>query len=98
MASTKLTEPDISAHLLKIPAWIVKDGKLHRQYKFPDFSLAIGFMMAAAVIIEKKDHHPEWFNVYNEVTVDLVTHDAGGITHKDFELATVMEQIAVKLA
>jgi 4a-hydroxytetrahydrobiopterin dehydratase len=97
MPSQKLAEPEISAHLLKIPQWIVKDGKLHRQYSFPDFSLAIGFMMAAAVLIEKKNHHPEWFNVYNRVTVDLTTHDAGGITAKDFDLAAVMEQIFVRL-
>ncbi len=98
MPSTKLTESEISAHLLKLPEWKVKDGKLHRQYKFPDFSLAIGFMMAAAVLIEKKDHHPEWFNVYNKVTVDLTSHDAGGITSKDFDLAATLEQIFVRLA
>lgn len=97
MPSTKLTPSEISSHLLKLPDWSVKDGKLHRDYQFPDFSLAIGFMMSAAVLIEKKDHHPEWFNVYNKVTVDLTSHDAGGITAKDFDLAAALEQIAVKL-
>jgi 4a-hydroxytetrahydrobiopterin dehydratase len=98
MPSQKLTEREISDRLPKLREWTVKDGKLHREYKFPDFSLAIGFMMAAAVLIEKTNHHPEWFNVYNKVTVDLTTHDAGGITAKDFDLAATMEQIAVKLA
>src|ERR1700759_595047 len=84
MASTKLTEPEIGIRLQKLPDWSVKDGKLHRDYQFPNFSLAIGFMMSAAVVIEKKDHHPEWYNVYNKVAVDLTSHDAGGITDKDF--------------
>ncbi len=98
MPSQKLTDDAITAELLKLPEWSVKDGKLHREYKFADFSLAIGFMMAAAVLIEKKNHHPEWANVYSKVTVDLTTHDAGGITSKDFELAITLEQIAGKLA
>jgi 4a-hydroxytetrahydrobiopterin dehydratase len=97
MPSTKLTPSEISSQLLKLPDWSVKDGKLHRDYQFPNFSLAIGFMMSAAVLIEKKDHHPEWFNVYNKVTVDLTSHDAGGITARDFDLASALEQIAVKL-
>jgi 4a-hydroxytetrahydrobiopterin dehydratase len=97
MPSTKLTPSEISSHLPKLPDWNVKDGKLHRDYQFPDFSLAIGFMMSAAVLIEKKNHHPEWFNVYNKVTVDLTSHDAGGITAKDFDLAAALEQIAAKL-
>ena len=98
MPSTKLTQSEISDHLLKLPEWSVQNGKLHREYKFPDFPQAIGFMMTAAVMIEKKDHHPEWFNVYNKVTVDLTTHDAGGITAKDLDLAATLEQIARKLA
>jgi 4a-hydroxytetrahydrobiopterin dehydratase len=97
MPTNKLSQTEIGDHLLKLPEWTVKDEKLHREYKFPNFSLAIGFMMAAAVLIEKKNHHPEWFNVYNKVTVDLTTHDAGGITAKDFELAATMEQLFAKL-
>jgi 4a-hydroxytetrahydrobiopterin dehydratase len=75
----------------------VKDGKLHREYKFPDFAHAFGFMATAAVLIEKMNHHPEWFNVYSRVAVDLVTHDAGGITTKDLALASVLDGIALKL-
>jgi 4a-hydroxytetrahydrobiopterin dehydratase len=77
--------------------WSVKDGKLHREYKFADFPHAIGLMAIAAPSIEKMNHHPEWANVYNRVTVDLTTHDAQGITEKDFELANLLEGIAKKL-
>jgi 4a-hydroxytetrahydrobiopterin dehydratase len=80
-----------------LPGWSVKDGKLHREYKFSDFPHAIGFMTIAAPGIEKMNHHPEWLNVYNRVTVDLSTHDAGGITQKDYDLATFLEGIAQKL-
>ena len=75
----------------------MKDGKLHREYKFPDFAHAFGFIATSAVLIEKMNHHPEWFNVYGRVVVDLVTHAAGGITKKDIELASVLEGIARKL-
>ena len=73
------------------------DGKLHREYKFADFVHAFGFMTTAALAIEKMNHHPEWFNVYNQVRVDLTTHDAGGITAKDVELAGLLDRTAKKL-
>jgi 4a-hydroxytetrahydrobiopterin dehydratase len=94
----KLDESDVSARVEKMAGWSVKDGKLHREYKFPDFAHAFGMMATAAPTIEKMDHHPEWSNVYNRVTVDLSTHDAGGITQKDFDLAALLEGIAKKLA
>jgi 4a-hydroxytetrahydrobiopterin dehydratase len=93
----KLTEGEISAAVGRLPGWSVKDAKLHREYKFPDFAHAMGFMMTAAPAIERLDHHPEWANVYNRVTVDLTTHDAGGITQKDCDLAALLEGIAKKL-
>lgn len=93
---TKLTDAEISAGLL--PGWKVQNAKLHREYKFPDFAHAFGFMATAAPLIEKMNHHPEWANVYNRVTVDLSTHDAGGITTKDIDLAALLEGIALKLA
>ena len=93
----KLTEGEIAAAVRQLPGWSVKDGKLHREYKFPDFGHAMGFMMTATPAIERLDHHPEWANVYNRVTVDLSTHDAGGITQKDCELAALLEGIAKKL-
>ena len=93
----KLTEGEVSAAVGQLPGWSVKDGKLHREYKFPDFAHAMGFMMTATPAIERLDHHPEWANVYNRVTVDLSTHDAGGITQKDCDLAALLEGIAKKL-
>jgi len=93
----KLTQGEISAAVTRLSGWSVKDGKLHREYKFPNFAHAMGFMMTAAPAIERLDHHPEWANVYNRVTVDLSTHDAGGITQKDCDLAALLEGIAKKL-
>ncbi len=94
----KLTDAEISANLAHLPHWSLKNGKLHREYKFADFAYAFGFMATAAPLIEKRDHHPEWSNVYNRVTVDLMTHDAQGVTQKDVDLAKLLESIAVKLA
>ena len=94
----KMTDAEISAGIAKLAGWSVQNGKLHREYKFADFPHAFGFMATAAPAIEKMDHHPEWSNVYNRVTVDLTTHDAGGITQKDFDLAALLEGIAKKLA
>ena len=75
VATQKLSESEINRALACFDGWTVKDGKLHREYTFPDFSSAIGFMTAAAVRIEKLNHHPEWSNVYNRVYFDLTTHD-----------------------
>ena len=94
---TKLTDAQITAGLVPLPGWKVQNAKLHREYKFPDFAHAFGFMATAAPLIEKMNHHPEWANVYNRVTVDLNTHDAGGITQKDLDLAALLEGIAKKL-
>jgi 4a-hydroxytetrahydrobiopterin dehydratase len=94
----KLTDTELSAAVAQLSGWSVKNGKLHRDYKFPDFAHAFGFMATAAPLIEKRDHHPEWANVYNRVSVDLMTHDAGGITQKDVDLAVLLESIAKKLA
>jgi 4a-hydroxytetrahydrobiopterin dehydratase len=96
--AAKLSQPDIDARLAKLAGWTVSQGKLHREYKFADFAHAFGFMASSAVRAEAMAHHPEWFNVWNRVTVDLTTHDAGGLTDKDFELARAMEAIAAKLA
>lgn len=90
----KLTGTEISSAIAALAGWSVQDGKLHREYKFRDFPHAIDFMAAAAAGIEKMNHHPEWANVYNRVTVDLTTHSAGGITQKDFDLAGLLEGLA----
>ena len=97
MALKTLEAGEIDAALAQLPGWTVKDKKLHRDYKFPDFPHAVGFMTTAALGIEKMNHHPEWSNVYNRVSVDLTTHDSGGVTLRDVELARWLEQIAAKL-
>ena len=90
----KLTDSEIQARLQELPGWRVVNGKLHRELQFADFVTAFGFMTQVALLAEKRDHHPEWFNVYNKVVIDLTTHDAGGISAKDFELAKAMEALA----
>lgn len=97
MARQKLDEQELGLALKQLSGWEIKQEKLHRDYKFPDFAHAFGFMATAAVLIEKRNHHPEWLNVYNRVSVDLTTHDSGGITRHDVELATLLDSIASKL-
>lgn len=98
MAREKLKDSELNSALERLTGWTVQNGKLHREYQFADFAHAFGFMATAAVLIEKMNHHPEWFNVYSRVSIDLTTHDAGGITQKDLELAELLERIAGKLA
>jgi 4a-hydroxytetrahydrobiopterin dehydratase len=98
MASrARIPESEIHSALQSLPEWKVVNAKLHREYTFADFPHAFGFMAAAATVAESMQHHPEWSNVYNRVTVDLTTHDAGGITQKDLQLARKLEDIAQKL-
>jgi 4a-hydroxytetrahydrobiopterin dehydratase len=93
----KLTQKEIESALAGLPGWTLSKAKLHHEYKFPDFVHAFGFMATSAIAIEKMNHHPEWFNVYNKVIVDLSTHDAGGISAKDVELAKLLDAFASKL-
>ncbi|MBI1375203.1 MAG: 4a-hydroxytetrahydrobiopterin dehydratase [Phycisphaera sp.] len=92
--ATKLTGDEIAAALAGLAGWTLVDGKLHAEFKFADFNAAFGFMTRCALVAEQMNHHPEWFNVWNTVRVDLSTHDAGGVTQKDVDLATKMNQIA----
>ncbi len=78
----------------ELDGWSIVDGKLHKEYVFADFVAAFGFMASGALCAERRNHHPEWLNVYNRVRVDLSTHDAGGITWFDVELARDLERIA----
>jgi 4a-hydroxytetrahydrobiopterin dehydratase len=94
----KLTETEIATALTKLPVWKLEGDKLHREYKFADFVAAFGFMTGVALVAQAMDHHPEWFNVWNTVRVDLATHDAGGITALDVKLAHAMEELASRLA
>jgi 4a-hydroxytetrahydrobiopterin dehydratase len=77
-----------------LDGWVVQDGKLHKEYVFRNFVEAFAFMSGAALCAERKNHHPEWFNVYRTVRVDLSTHDAGGITTWDVELAREFDALA----
>jgi 4a-hydroxytetrahydrobiopterin dehydratase len=90
----KWTDSDIAEGLKNLPGWAVAGGKLHRDYQFENFVQAFGFMAGAALVAESMGHHPEWFNVYSKVTVDLVTHSVKGISQFDFELAQKMEALA----
>jgi 4a-hydroxytetrahydrobiopterin dehydratase len=92
----KLTGGARKAALAKLKGWIEVDGRdaISRKFTFKDFNEAFGFMARAALIAEKLDHHPEWFNVYNKVEVTLATHDAGGVTERDLELAQEMNRLA----
>ena len=82
-----LTAEALAEAMADLDGWSVRDGKLHREYVFASFVEAFAFMTAAALCAERKNHHPEWYNVYRTVRVDLSTHDAGGITLWDVELA-----------
>jgi len=92
--AVKLDDQTIAQRLVELEGWTLKDGKLHRSFRFGDFVAAFGFMSSAALVAESLNHHPEWFNVYNKVQVDLTTHDAGGITDLDFRLAARMNELA----
>jgi 4a-hydroxytetrahydrobiopterin dehydratase len=90
----KLSPEEIDAARATLPNWTVVAGKLHREFRFADFSAAWGFMSQVALAAEAMNHHPEWFNVYHTVRIDLSTHDAGGITNRDLELAAKIDRIA----
>lgn len=93
MSVEKLTSDQIEASLKALPDWELKDGKLHRSLRFKNFVQAWGFMTQAAILAESMDHHPEWSNVYSRVIIDLTTHEAGGISRLDFELAKKMNGV-----
>lgn len=90
----RLSAAQIKKRLASLPSWSLAAGKLRRKFEFADFSEAFGFMARAALVAEKLDHHPDWSNVWNQVTVELSTHDAGGLTALDFELAAAMDRLA----
>lgn len=88
---TLLDPKDVASDL---PGWTGGDDFITKVFKFDDFATAFGFMTRIAIIADKMDHHPEWFNVYNRVDVTLTTHDAGGVTDKDVTLAKAMQSAA----
>lgn len=96
MPRTPLSPEDVARELVTLEGWTYTGGRLERTYEFRDFVEAFAFMTAAALRVQEMDHHPEWSNVYGTVRVGLVTHDAGGVTGRDVELARRMEAIAVR--
>lgn len=93
MSTAKLSTSEIESQLEKLPSWQLRDDKLYRQWKFADFVAAFGFMSKVALLAERANHHPEWRNVYNRVEIELTTHDAGGISAKDFLLAAEIDAL-----
>jgi 4a-hydroxytetrahydrobiopterin dehydratase len=95
MTRRTLTDEEIATELANLPGWAVKEGKLHKQFKFKSFAQALGWMVSVGIYADKMDHHPEWSNVYNRVTVSLVTHDLdNSISSWDVDLAKQMERLA----
>ena len=90
----KLTDDEITSRLSSLDGWSLEAGKLHREFRFTNFVEAFGFMTRAAIEAESMNHHPEWFNVYSKVVVDLTTHEASGISELDFRLAEIMNSLA----
>lgn len=96
----KKLDPSVRAQALNaLPKWTDVSGRdaISRRFEFKDFSAAFAFMTRVALLAEKMDHHPEWFNVYNRVDVTLSTHDASGVTDKDLAMAKAMDGYASNL-
>ena len=91
----KLSDKEIEVEIDKIRGWKVINGKISKTIEFESFNEALGFMTRVALEVEKLNHHPEWFNVYNKVKIELVTHDVEGISNYDFELARIIDNIEI---
>jgi len=96
----KLPIEELRAALKRLPDWRLAEGReaITRKYQFVDFDAAFAFMTRVALLAAKTDHHPEWFNVYNNLEVTLATHDAGGVTQKDIDLAMAMDGYAALMS
>ncbi len=94
MAVSTLSKSELDTRLSNLDGWSIQNDKLHKEFKFKDFVRAFGFMSSMALVSESMGHHPEWFNVYNKVSVDLTTHDAGGITSNDIDWASKANDLA----
>lgn len=90
----RLTEPEIEIAMKKLDGWSRSGEQIKAEFRFKDFRTAFAFMTACALCAEKLDHHPDWSNSYSLVRVQLTTHDAGGLTQKDFDLALLMNDAA----
>ena len=89
----KLSRNEIARESSKLRSWKIAKGRLHREVEFRSFEDAMAFMIRASMEVSKLDHHPEWFNVYNRVEIDLVTHDVNGLSNYDFMLARILDQV-----
>ena len=92
-ATKKLTDAEVNEHLTRAKGWTLASGKLHRAFECKDFVSAFGNMTRVALVAESMNHHPEWFNVWNRVVIDLNTHSVKGISNLDFELAAKIDEI-----
>ena len=88
----RMTDKEVDQRLPSLDSWQVVDGKLEKEFVLKDFVAAFGFMTRVALLAEKQDHHPEWSNVYKRVKITLWTHELGGISERDFTLATAIDQ------
>ena len=88
----RLSDDEIQTELSKLSDWTLREGKLHREFKFESFVEAFGFMAKLALVAESLNHHPEWENVYNRVTISLQTHDVSGISNLDFAFAQAADR------
>ena len=92
-AAKKLTEAEVNHRLSAHPDWALVNGKLHREFTCKDFVSAFGKITSVALVAESLNHHPEWFNVWNKVVIDLNTHDVSGISDRDFALLGKIDEI-----
>ena len=91
--SPKLSDAEVRERLARAPSWELRGGKLHRDFTFPGFVEAFGFMARVALLAESRNHHPDWSNAWNKVSIDLVSHDVGGLSQRDFDLATAIDAL-----
>jgi len=89
----KLEDAELRTGVARLPLWAAREGKLRREFVFADFSAAFGFMARVALLAEKADHHPDWSNSWNKVVIELSSHDAGGLTQRDLDLAAAIDRL-----
>ncbi len=93
MTSKLLNEKELADFANRIPKWSIENGKIHRTFYFDNFVKAFGFISQVALLSETMNHHPEWSNVYSKVIIDLTTHDLGGISNLDFDMAKSIDNL-----
>lgn len=97
MKITKASSNEVSTFIQANSGWVIVDEKLRKEYLFSDFVQAFAFMTSIAKYAEEQNHHPEWFNVYKKVRVDLTTHEVSGISERDFQMAKEMDSVALQI-